>query len=212
MLLCRSNSVIASQTEPPSSPSALIVTSQQNLVRFSIITLNWDPPSFTGGVSVMYILTISLTPLSGSPVTVETTSAQITISYNTPYNVSIRAVNCAGMSNASMLFTTLSTGQQALMCHLICRVLFNLPLFSIHAVSCPSSLSTAIGVVNVQTPSVPTVDSTLTFTCSGSDQIRTSICGSDGRWNPNPENFVCPTIGEFHSEIDRSTVVQDFSR
>ena len=64
----------------------------------SIITLDWDPPFSTGGVSVSYVLTISPTPLSGSPVTVEATSAQITVFYNTPYNVTIRAENCAGSS------------------------------------------------------------------------------------------------------------------
>ncbi len=52
-----------------------MVASQQNQISSSIITLEWDPPSSTGGVSVSYVLTISPTPLSGSPVTVETTSA-----------------------------------------------------------------------------------------------------------------------------------------
>ena len=76
-----------------------MVASQQNQISSSIITLEWDPPSSTGGVSVSYVLTISPTPLSGSP----TTSAQITVSYNTPYNVTIRAVNCAGSSSDVMV-------------------------------------------------------------------------------------------------------------
>ncbi len=80
-----------------------MVASQQNQISSSIITLEWDPPSSTGGVSVSYVLTISPTPLFGSPVTVETTSAQITVSYNTPYNVTIRAVNCAGSSSDVMV-------------------------------------------------------------------------------------------------------------
>ncbi len=66
------------------------------------VTLTWSPPSSTGGVSVNYILTISPSPLSKSPVTVKTTSTEITVSYNTPDNVTIRAVNCAGMSNDTM--------------------------------------------------------------------------------------------------------------
>ncbi len=97
--------------DSPTSPSTPMVASQQNGLNSSSITLEWDSPSFTGGVSVSYVLTISPTPLSGSPVTVETTSAQITLSYNTPYNVTIRADNCAGMSDASMLFTVPSIGQ-----------------------------------------------------------------------------------------------------
>ena len=58
---------------------------------------------YTGGVSIRYVLIISPTSLSGSPVTVETTSTQITVSYNTPYEVTIRAVNCAGMSQESQI-------------------------------------------------------------------------------------------------------------
>ncbi len=78
------------------------MTSTQNLPRSSDITLEWDSPSSTGGVSVSYVLTISPTPLSESPVTVETTSAQITLSYNTPYNVTIRADNCVGMNETKI--------------------------------------------------------------------------------------------------------------
>ena len=84
----------------PLNPSVSFI---QNQLSSSIITLEWNSPSSTGGVSVSYVLTISPTPLSGSPVTVETTSAQITVSYNTPYNVTIRAVNCAGMSQESLI-------------------------------------------------------------------------------------------------------------
>ena len=78
-----------------------MVPSQQNGVNSSLLTLAWSPPFFTGGVSVSYTLIISPPPLSGSLVIMETTSTQITVSYNTPYNVTIRAVNCAGMSDDS---------------------------------------------------------------------------------------------------------------
>ncbi len=89
-------------SEPPSFPLTPMVSTHQDTANSSLLTLTWSPPSSTGGVSVNYVLTISPSPLSGSPVTVETTSTQITVSYNTPYNVTIRAVNCAGMSNDTM--------------------------------------------------------------------------------------------------------------
>ncbi len=85
-------------TDPPFPPLNPRVSSIQNQPSSSIITLEWDPP-FATGVSIRYVLIISLTPLSESPVTVETTSTQITVSYKTPYNVTIKAVNCAGMSD-----------------------------------------------------------------------------------------------------------------
>ncbi len=83
-----------------------MVASQQNQISSSIITLEWDPPSSTGGVSVSYVLTISPTPLSGSPVTVETmhlsTDNHLLQQY-TPYNMTIRADNCAGSSTDVMV-------------------------------------------------------------------------------------------------------------
>ncbi len=85
--------------ESPSPPLTLMVSSQQDGVNSSLLTLTWSPPFSTGGVSVNYTLTISPPSFSGPPVTVETTSTQIIVSYNTPYNVTIRAVNCAGMSD-----------------------------------------------------------------------------------------------------------------
>ncbi len=91
--------MIHTPTDPPYPPLNTRVSSAQNQPNFSNITLEWDSPSSTGGVSVSYVLTFSQTPLSGSSVNMETTSAKITVSYNTPYNVTIRAVNCAGMSD-----------------------------------------------------------------------------------------------------------------
>ena len=96
-------------TDSPNSPSTPMVVSRQNGANSSIVTLEWDSPSSTGGVSFSYVLTISPTPLSESPVTVETTSAQIVVFYNTPYNVTIRAFNCAGNSG-NMVALILSIG------------------------------------------------------------------------------------------------------
>ncbi len=90
-------------TDPPSPPLTLMVSSQQNGVDSSLLTLTWSPPSSNGGMSVSYTLTISPLPLSGSPATMEINFIQITVSYNTLYNVTIRAVNCAGMSDGSTI-------------------------------------------------------------------------------------------------------------
>ncbi len=95
--------VVHTPTDPPTPPLNSRVSSTLNQPSSSDITLEWDSPSSTGGVSVSYVLTIAPTPLSGSPVTVETTFAQITISYNTPYNVTIRAANCAGKSQETSI-------------------------------------------------------------------------------------------------------------
>ena len=85
---------------PPLNPRVSFTLNQPSS---SNVTLEWDPPSFTGGVPVSYVLVISPPRLLELPVTVETNSAQIIVPYNTPYNVTIRAVNCAGMSRESSI-------------------------------------------------------------------------------------------------------------
>ena len=88
-----------------------MVSSQQDGINSSLVTLTWSPPSSTGVVSVSYTLTISPPPLSGSPVTVEAAMIQIAISYNTHYDATIRANYCAGMSSTTTMGAIPSIGQ-----------------------------------------------------------------------------------------------------
>ncbi|XP_064401048.1 uncharacterized protein LOC135347098 [Halichondria panicea] len=151
--------------DPPSPPLNPTVSSTLNQPSSSNITLEWNSPSSTGGVSVSYVLTISPTPLSKSPVIVGTTSGQITVSYNTPYNMTIRAVNCAGMNETSI----------------------------VNLIVCPTPF-TAAGVTITNTPPVTIGGSMLSFTCSGDNEVRTSTCGSSG-WSPDPgRTYDCRTV------------------
>ncbi|XP_064402927.1 uncharacterized protein LOC135348582 isoform X2 [Halichondria panicea] len=147
--------------DPPSPPLSPRVSFTLNQPSYSNTTLEWGPPSSTGSVSVNYVVTISPTPFSGSPVTVEAISAQITVSYNTLYNVTIRADNCAGMSQESLIMDL---------------------------IVCPTP-STAADVTITNTPPVTIGGSMLTFTCRDSEVI-TSTCGSSG-WSPDPGTFDC---------------------
>ncbi|XP_064402774.1 CUB and sushi domain-containing protein 3-like [Halichondria panicea] len=152
----------------PSSPSTPILASQHNVVSSTIITLDWESPSSTGGVSLSYVLIISPTPLSGSTVTVETTSAQIITSYNILYTVAIRAVNCAGFSSDIMMTMIPSI------------------------VTCPSNPTPANRVTINGAPPLPAlVGSTLSFTCNG--QMVLATCESDGRWSPDSTTYNCPS-------------------
>ncbi len=186
--------VINAPTDPPSPPLNPIVSSILNQPSSSIITLEWDPPSSTGGVSVRYVLIISPTSLSGSPITVETTSTQITVSYNTHYNVMVRAVNCVGMSQESQIvdLSKLFQGRAYRYSHVV--LLFT-------KVVCPTP-STAVGVIITNTPPVTIGGSMLTFTCSGDNEVRTSTCGSSG-WSPDPGFFDCgiPVTGIIHGQL-----------
>ena len=86
-------------TDPPSPPLNPILLEFHNGTNVSVVTLQWDPPSTTGGVDISYVLTVSPPPASGSTITTQINITEITVSYNTQYNVSIRAKNCAGSSN-----------------------------------------------------------------------------------------------------------------
>ncbi|XP_064399980.1 uncharacterized protein LOC135346320 isoform X1 [Halichondria panicea] len=172
MVLCdgessREGPLTITVADPPSPLLNPRVSFTLNQPSSSNITLEWDSPSSTGGVSVSYVLTISPTPLSGSPVTVETTSTQITISYNTLYNVTVRAVNCVGMNESLIVDLTPSC----------------------NTVVCPTP-STAAGVTIINTPPVTIGGSMLSFTCSGDNEVRTSTCGING-WSPDPGTVDC---------------------
>ncbi len=181
---------ISTLTDPPSPPLTSMLSSQQDGVSSSLLTLTWSPPSSTGGVSVNYTLTISPPPLSGSPVIVETTSTQITVSYNTPYIVTIRAVNCAGMSDDTLV-TIFSIGQLLLLfVNNLSLILYKLCIYLLYTVTCPSNPPPANRVTLSDTPPSPAlVGSTLSFTCNG--QTVSATCESDGQWSPNPSTYQC---------------------
>ncbi|XP_064402713.1 uncharacterized protein LOC135348428 [Halichondria panicea] len=175
----------------PTFPLNLRLSASQNQINSSIINVEWDTPSSTGGVSVRYVLTISPTPLSGSPVTMDTTSAQMTISYNAPYSVTIKAVNCAGSSTDVMVMIP-------------------------SIVVCPSNPPPADRVTIVGGPPLPALlRSTLSFICNG--ETVTASCDSDGRWSPDPTTYVCSseiTCGSpaapFRGSVDISSGVPPF--
>ena len=179
-----------SHTGNPTSPLNPRISSTLNQSSSSNINLDWEAPSSTGGVSIRYVLIISPTSLSGSPVTVETTTVQITISYNTPYNVTIRAVNCVGMSETRIVNLGKLIRIYTLFTFLLCNT-----------VVCPTP-STSAGVTITNTPPVTIGGSMLTFTCSEDNEVRTSTCGSSG-WSPDPGTFDCgipqPVTGIIHA-------------
>ncbi|XP_064403403.1 uncharacterized protein LOC135348934 [Halichondria panicea] len=183
--------------DPPSPPLNLRVSSILNQLSSSNITLDWDPPFSTGGVSVRYVLIISPTSLSGSPVTVETTSTQITVSYNTPYDVTVRAVNCAGMSQESQI------------------------VYLNFIFGCGSPVAPSRGSVDISGGTPPfSLGLQVIYRCHEGlfpSDVRTSTCtdvGGRGEWVENPGSLVCrerPVNCSLPSEPSNGTIV-DYER
>lgn len=85
----------------PNVPNNLNVTGQFDMVHNTTITIGWVPPQGIGVKTVVdqYDFYISPMPLSHPTfVVVYGEAINVTIHYNTQYNISIKAVNCAGES------------------------------------------------------------------------------------------------------------------
>ncbi len=97
--------------DPPSGIDNLTWTAETVSASYSTINLTWDhiPQQ---NISVSYIITLSPPPPFESPVVVETTFAFINVSYNTQYNVTVRAQNCASSSTETpTVHVILDTGK-----------------------------------------------------------------------------------------------------
>ena len=96
--------LIHNVTDPPSPPLNPMLVEFENKLTLSIVVLQWDRPSTTGGVDICYVVTVSPPPVSGSTIIyTQSRIAEITVSYNTQYNVTIRAENINGSSDDAIV-------------------------------------------------------------------------------------------------------------
>ncbi len=104
----RINKLINGPTDLPSPPLNTGVSSTLNQLSSSIITLEWDPPSSTGGVSVRYMSSPSpntslwLTSHRGDHLDTDHCLVLSCTIYSL-LTVTIRADNCVGMSQESSI-------------------------------------------------------------------------------------------------------------
>ena len=73
--------------------------------------------------------------------------------------------------------------------------LITTPYCTFFSVNC-SAPSTA-GGVEIEPYSKTTEGAVIHFSCVGSERIM-AVCGSAGRWNPDPGVFHCPTGNDLH--------------
>ena len=92
---------------PPHSPTNLMqetVVSQGTHLNNSMIRISWNLVDTADN----YIISISPSVESGSTFTTSNTSIQLPLIYNTVYNISVVASNCAG--NSTPTYITITTG------------------------------------------------------------------------------------------------------
>lgn len=80
-------------------PTGFGITNEYHGILNTTLTFEWDPFQGSGPESVVdhFVLSISPQPLSSLVMNVVPSPPwNVTISYNTVYNVNITAVNCAG--------------------------------------------------------------------------------------------------------------------
>ncbi|XP_064389990.1 uncharacterized protein LOC135337903 isoform X2 [Halichondria panicea] len=182
--------------DPPSAPGNLTWTADIVPALYSTITLTWDHTP-QQDVSVSYIITISPPPPFGLPSTVETTFVVINVSYNTQYNVTVRAVNCAGSSDA-------------------------LAVISVDIGNCTVPIEPTNGTIIATLVDGTTVDydslsntvlegTVLTYQCGNGLALFGSVnitCTSDGEWSSDPDLVECSncTVPEFDVELTGATI------
>ena len=147
------------------------------------LTVQWQPPQYDGGTPVNYTITVSP---GLSPVTTSGTSVPVTVPYNVIHTVSIVATNCNGSSSAT-IETILAIG------------------IGTFTSSSLDNHTPFLSTVNCSDPSFPnngsfdqyqntTEGAEIFFRCNPgfvpARRMRT-VCGADGRWNPDPATLVC---------------------
>ena len=90
----------------PLTPTGFSILSDHHRANDTIPTFEWDPPGGMGPQTIVdyYIISISPSPLSHPGTNIVHSSPwNVTLAYNTLYNLSITAVNCAGESGVFVL-------------------------------------------------------------------------------------------------------------
>ena len=91
------------------------------------VTFEWDPPAGSGPEAIVDNYIISILPMPAShPISnvVYFTTLNVTLDYNTTYNASIAAFNCAGESRSVVL----SDIEYGMIFYLFCSLTSKFPL------------------------------------------------------------------------------------
>ena len=86
----------------PQIPTGFNITNEIHELMNTTLVFEWDPPQGSGPETIVdnYIISIFPLPLSHPSLNMVLTPPwNVTLSHNVAYNITIAAVNCAGVSN-----------------------------------------------------------------------------------------------------------------
>ena len=158
----------------------------------TIITFSWVPPQGNGMETVVerYSFFITPMPLSHSYFTVVYGEAiNVTLEYNTKYNTSVLAVNCAGESSLVHLLNVEFSKLAIIASYCSKDVYYTSLLIS---VNCGVPQPPPNGFLGNYSHSK--VGGQVTFWCNESyvpSAVMVSTCSSTGVWEPHPEDHNC---------------------
>ena len=175
-----------------------MVTIVQNGTTTVTVNIDWDPPVNIGG-GVVDSYTVETSPETATVRVTSGTTATVDLSYNERYVASATAVNCVGSSTSAMTdpveFGMLFLPKSSTLLAIVFFFTAGCPLLSNPNVTFKPYTSSAVG-------------SMISYQCRPGfipdGRIVMSVCGGDGQWNPDPEQYSCregmysETITNFH--------------
>ena len=151
---------------PPPTPQQLNISDYYNDTNTSTVTIQWENME----IPATYLINISNPSLDSPPaqslLTTDSTTINITLSYNIEYRVTVQAGNCRGNSNITAISFTL--------------------------IQCfpPSA---ANGVL-ISPYTATTEGSVIVLKCEEGlvpEESIMAVCGNDRRWYPDPTTLHC---------------------
>ena len=160
-----------------------MVTIVQNGTTTVTVNIDWDPPVNNGGGAVDSY-TVETSPETAILRVISGTTATLDLSYNDRYVVSVTAMNCVG-SSTPVMTDPVEFGMSTIIIMIMAIIIMN-------AVSCPLLSIHPNATFEPYTSSA--VGSVIFYQCRPGfipEGRVLSVCGGDGRWNPDPDQYNC---------------------
>ena len=179
-------------TAPPTSPQDFRIAEHLTVYGNDSVTvsLQW----LHSQIATSYTVTLRPPTTSGASHVVTNSSLYTldALSYRISYEVELVGIDCAGQSSPAVIDNLIFSTLHDIMTLSLANSLY--AAYSMHTVNCLAP-SAASGVVI--DPYSNTTEGTMIYyncdfeQCLLPNERLIAVCGSDGRWSPDPANHIC---------------------